>query len=343
MAKRKFISKHKKSFLSLAATGGKYALDRVMTRSQTKKKQRAIQPRPVTSEHDYKVDYRKKFMPRRKRRRWTSFKRKVDYIADKRLGLKSWLVTSAETFTAAASTSNFFSEELYSIDGTTNHKDIGDIARSIIGPTIFDNMNTTTTSNTIETSKLITFESANIEVTLRNVSTTEPLILEVYHFKCRKDGLQFGTGSYNYPGGYYQQGFNKLPLPVDPDTGESPDTALSDPLTAFTPGTTPFQSPFFCQHFQILKREKFTVPALGTIQKSLRIPMNRTINTATLRSRNMRRNLTEGWLFQFQGNPGLVESNPVSAVASQVVVSTVKRYAYYLRGGGFDAGVIRNP
>jgi len=67
------------------------------------------------------------------------------------------------------------------------------------------------------------------------------------------------------------------------------------------------------------------------------------VNISNLRGMNVKRGLTEGFLFQFQGLPGQNESTPVTALASQVNVFTCKRYAYYLRAGGFDQGVLRFP
>jgi len=343
MAKRqKFSRTRKVGVLGGLATAAHYAYRKFNSRTKTQRKRRAIEPYPVTGHQDYKVDYVRKRMPRRKRKRWTSFKRKVDYISDKKLGLKSWIINSVERVQAAADTSNYLSTELYSIDGVTNHKDIGDIARASLGATIFDNLQSSSASLLTNTSKLITFESANIEVMITNNATTS-VILECYHFKCRKDGRQFSNGALNNPGGYYEMGFLKQDIPQDPDTLEEPSGSDSDPLTVFTVGSTPFQSPFFCSHFQIIRREKFTVPPLGTIQKSLRIPMNKTLNMSTLRSLNVKRMLTEGFLWQAQGAPGFVSDTNRKATAADITVMTVKRYAYYLRAGGFDAAVLRFP
>lgn len=304
------------------------------------KRQRAIEPPPVTGQHDYKTDYVRKRMPRRRRRRWLSFKKKVDFISDKKHGLKSWIVTQPETFTATQDTSNMFVEELFSIDGDTNHKDVGDIARAILGDTVFNNEYSVSGSSGINTSKAISFESANMEVTMTNTGANGAIV-EVYHFQCRKDARQFATPGYNNPGGYYVVGFNKTSTPSDPDTLNDPDPVVSDPLTFSTVGTTPFQCPLFCSHFQIIKREKFTVPAGSSIQKSLRIPKNRSLNVNNLRSLNCKRGWTEGFLFQFQGLPGSVTGTAVKALATTVNVLTVKRYSYYLRAGGFDEGVLR--
>jgi len=346
MAKRsrgyRFKPSHGRMALRAGAWAGRALRKSWGRTSGSSRSKRTIEPVPITGHHDYKVDYVRKRMPRRKRKRWTSFKKKVDYIADKRLGLKKWVINDVQRVQSLADTTNYFSTELYSIDGVTGHKDVGDIARATMDPTIFDDLQNSTLSTLTNTSKLITFESANIEVSITNNATTS-VILECYHFKCRKDGRQFSNGALNNPGGYYEMGFLKQGVPTDPDTGEQPDPSNSDPLTVFTVGSTPFQSPFFCSHFQIVRREKFTVPAQGTIQKSLRIPMNKTVNISTLRSLNIKRGWTEGFLWQMQGAPGYASSVVRQATISDVVVASVKRYSYYLRAGGFDQSVLKYP
>lgn len=340
-SRRRLSRPRRRGILSNLYTAGRVGYNAYKSLSNLRTKiKRSIEPPPVTGQHDYKTDYVRKRMPRRRRRRWLSFKKKVDYISDKKHGLKSWLVTQPEVFSSAQDKSNFFVEELFSIDGDGNHKDVGDIARAILGDTVFNNEYSVLGSSGSTTSKLISFESANIEVTVANTGSNGA-ILEVYHYRCRKDARQFSTVGYNNPGGYYVVGFNKLNEVTDPDTLNNPDPAVSDPLTFDTVGTTPFQCPLFCSHFQITKREKFTVPAGGSIQKSLRLPKNRSLNINSLRSLNCKRGWTEGFLFQFQGLPGTVSSTAVKALPTTLNVYTVKRYSYYLRAGGFDEGVLR--
>lgn len=340
--RRRSRAPRRPGFLRTAYTAGKLAYNAY--KSYTKvvpRGKRAIEPPPVTGQHDYKTDYVRKRMPRRRRRRWLSFKKKVDYISDKKHGLKSWLVTQPETFSSAQDKSNFFVEELFSIDGDGNHKDVGDIARAILGNAVFDNQYSVFGSSGTPTSKIISFESANMEVTVANTGSNGAIV-EVYSFRCRKDARQFSTVGYNNPGGYYVVGFNKMDEPTDPDTLNEPDPGVSEPLTFDTVGTTPFQCPMFCSHFQIMKREKFTIPAGGSIQKSLRLPKNRALNINTLRSLNCKRGWTEGFMFQFQGLPGTVSETAIKALPTTLNVYTVKRYSYYLRAGGFDEGVIRD-
>jgi len=273
-------------------------------------------------------------MPRRRRRRWISFKKKVDYIADKKQGLKSLLFNSVETHDTIVDQSSAYTQELYSVDGRTDHRDLGQISRAILSTAVFDAELDPVSSG--ETSKLVTFESASIECVLSNTGTT-PIILEVYHWRCRKDTRQTGQDSHNNPWGYYDLGFRKQPGIEDPDTGQVfPGSTLSSTLI----GTTPFQSSIFCSHFQILRREKFTIQPGASIQKSLRIPFNKTINIGDLRSLIARRNLTEGFLFQQQGAPGYTGIVPHASSPSSLVMYTVRRYGFYLRAGGFDQDAI---
>lgn len=306
------------------------------SRTRTKNK-KAIEPPPVTGQFDYKTDYVRKRMPRRRRKRWLRFRRKVQYINDKGLGLKSHIVSFEQKLTTTAITSNAFGEELFSCDGKSNHKDLGDIARNALGAA-FNNQQITAAGPSH--SKSIHFESANMEVSIHNTGLNT-VVLEVYHVRCRKDGLQFSDGSFNEMLGYYRQGFLKTEQIEDPDTGTILPGAS---LIAFdTPGTTPFQCPMFCSYFQVLKREKFTIPVGGLIQKSLRIPKNRWLNIDNLRSKNVLRGWTEGFLFQFQGVPQDEFGVPEPASPTTLNIFTVRRYSYYSRASGFDQGQVAAP
>lgn len=316
-------------------TGLRLGARYLSSRTRSKNHKKRIEPRPVTLHNDYKTDYRKRRMPRRKRRRWTSFKRKVDYIADKKLGLKHWMITIPSRINGGEDASQSWTEELYSVDGSTNHKDISDIARFILSSSVFDNQLNPSGSVGISQAKLVTFESANIEVVITNTGLS-PVILECYHWRCRKDTRQTTLDGYNNPWGFYQMGFIRQGLPQDPDTGS---VAAGTTLTANTIGTTPFQSSLFCSHYEIIKREKFTVAPGASVQKALRIPMNRTINIGDLRSIVSRRNMTEGFLFQAQGTPTQSDGEPILADSFSLNTFVTKRYGFYLRAGGFDADV----
>jgi len=334
---RRVIGLKRSVFGVAAGAAGAFKYGRSRTQSKNKKK-RTIEPVPVTGHYDYKVDYRYKRMPRRKRKRWMSFKRKVNWVSTQQGGLKSFVVNHKAVINAATDNSNGSHETLYSIDGVTNCKDVGDIMRGTIGSTVFDNELSTTVDN-IRNQRSITFASANIEVTISN-SGSNTIILEAYHFRCRKTHLQMTDGSYNDPWGIYRLGFLKSTLITDPQT--SAQIPSSAKPTFATPGTTPFQSTRFCSHFKVLRRSKFTIPAGGQIQLSLRIPGNKVINAGNIRSMIVAPRLSEGWIYQFQGIPGQDAGNPVHALPGQINVFSVRRYAFYQPYLGTDETAIKS-
>lgn len=309
--------------------GSRYLSSRVLTA----RRQTSNAPVPVTGEHDFKTDYRYKRMPKRRRRRWVRFQRKVDFISAKKLGLKQYVVTSNGWFGMAENQSNGVSFELYPADGVAGYKDLGDICRGVVGALPFDNSNNTGASN-ISLDKRIQFESANMEVTIRNTGENTAIV-ESYQFICRKDVLQLNDGSYNNVFGQYRQSFIKTSLITDPD-GTSNTIPLSTIPTYLSTGTTPFQANRFCSYFKILKRQKFTIPPGGQIQLSLRNARTKFLNVGGVRSRNALRGWTQGFLIQGQGVPGPVEGTSVGALPAQLHWYSVRRYSYYLPASGFD-------
>lgn len=135
----------------------------------------------VTDQFDRKVIYRKRFMPKRKRRRWKAFKSKVNYCSEKDLGSKTVVFNNRIEIGSTGSQTNIQGVgecALYSMRGVKSHmKDIYTI---------------TSTDADIPATGKACFQSAVLDITLVNNSqssdgsVTIPVEIDIYEIVASK-------------------------------------------------------------------------------------------------------------------------------------------------------------
>ena len=305
---------------------------RSTTRTKTKRKRSSGETAFLTYDNDFKTDYRYKRMPRRKRRAWKKFSKKVNAVINKSQGLKKHLYSYVYTNVNLINQTYPSSAMLYTPDARVAdlNADMGQFFREILGATLFD---TITNFGAADAQKVIRFESAQLEVTWRNTSEN-PVIIDLYYVRCRKDYGLTNIDVYNNPEGIFALGFDKQGLVRDVENNVQ---VFNAGQSASMFGTTPFQSPLFCQHYKILSKRKITIAPGNTVSKTLKDPRNRYINSGEQRARICKRNQTHGYFWQFYGVPGFDgENNPVHCLPTELVTSITKKYAYYLPVSGKD-------
>lgn len=306
----------------------KYAIKRYS------KKRRKNTPREtafLTYDNDFKTDYRYKRMPRRKRRAWKKFTKKVNAVVNKQLGLKKHLFSHVTRDSAPTGSTYYGNAMLYTPDARVNDlsADMGTFFREMFPAAVFDNMNV---FGVADAQKVIRFESAQLEVTWRNVGSN-PVIIDLYYVKCRRDFGLTSSDVLNNINGIFVLGFQKQGLVEDLEDNSTP---FSTGQLATQYGTTPFQSPLFCQHYKIYSKRKITIAPGNTVSKTLKDPKNRYINSGEQRASICKRNQTHGYFWQFYGVPGLGEDLPVHCTSADIITSVTKKYAYYLPVSGKD-------
>lgn len=325
------IRKYGPRVLGMAARAG-YKMYRNRQRNNVSRRSKAPKETAfLTYDNDFKTDYRYKRMPRRKRRAWKKFSKKVNAVINKSQGLKKHLYEHVSLDSATIGTTYYGSAMLYTPDARVVdlNADMGTFFREVFPAGVFDNI---TNFGAADAQKVIRFESAQLEVTWRNTGIN-PLIIDLYYVRCRKDYGLTNQDTLNNPQGLYVLGFDKQGKVVDVEQNTTPFNAGQ---TATQFGTTPFQSPLFCQHFKILSKRKITIAPGNTVSKTLKDPKNRYINSGDQRARICKRNQTHGYFWQFYGVPGMGPELPVHATASILVTSITKKYAYYLPVSGKD-------
>lgn len=318
----------------MARVGGMVArgvrLKNAMSRTRTRtKKSRAQESAPLTYDNDFKTDYRYKRMPRRRRRRWISFSRRVNHVILRgQQGLKKEIFRRLQTLSSTSGSCGFTEQMLYTADGDpgVHAADVGQLFRGHLGVDAFDNANNLASLS--NASKQLRFESAQLEITITN-SGNNKAIVESYYIRCRKQHAQTNATATNCVSGVYQLGFIKQDQVRDEETG---NTVGLGKQTEFQVGTTPFQSPRFCSVFKILRRRKYTIAPGNSVSWILKDPRNRRITAENVRLELFIPFVTHGYFLQAYGVPGLEGPDPplpTSALPVNLTMYVTRKYQYY--------------
>lgn len=122
----------------------------------------------VTTQHDSKLIYRKKRMPAYKRRSLRRFSNKVNWAQEKDLGTQQYLINQLSNFSNSTAGNQLTADvSLYSFVSTTSrHNDMSQLAGFISAA-----ITTPGTGLTVDPSAKIIFQSAILDVTIRNSTT----------------------------------------------------------------------------------------------------------------------------------------------------------------------------
>lgn len=151
--------------LATAARVG-YRAYKSYTRTKAK---RATSSPGVTTQHDTKTIYRKKRMPRRKRKQWAKFSNKVNAVIDSAHATKTMLINNTDALTATAGSQLFASYNIYGMNGTNGAGTRG-------------NADLVTVAANITNYKKMVYKSAILDLTFTNTSIF-PIEMDVYHVR----------------------------------------------------------------------------------------------------------------------------------------------------------------
>lgn len=247
--------------------------------------------RGLTFEHDRQFMYRKKRMPRRKKRRWLRFGRKVRAVADGTLGTRTVLFNSQKQYTLSSANqqlSKNFTLYGWSSNDTNQpwHNDIAYIMN-------LENTGNPTAAAGVTQGKdtKVLFKSGVLDLTIRNTSyqtdTPSTIVAEataevdLYEWvmgrEAELDGVNIGTGTTVFKTNDYAQTEYAIT-----DNNAVPSTTIVDLENR---GATPFDctAPLGDFRIKILKKTKFFIRGGQTITYQIRDPKNRTLDRKDLK------------------------------------------------------------
>lgn len=267
----------------------------------------------VTTQHDVKRVYKKKYMPSRKRRQWKKFTKKVKAAIDDR-GTKTVVFNDLGVFVlnnivASIRRQQYNSCHLYAHNGTLTADELGsqDLKR------IFDN------DTSIGTTGKIVMKSAVLDLTFTNVGTgtySGPLEVDVYE-------LQYNRGAPSN----YNSGLAAIFNTGIIDTGIL-GAATNKPDLSYR-GVTLFDNPDALSDgkIKIVSKTKHIVSNTQSFTYQVRDPRNYTLEKDTFTSAGFINNMTKSVMF--------IVKPTMATVATEVFGYTVgctRSYKYTREG-----------
>lgn len=262
----------------------------------------------VTAQYDRKVVYKKKRMPRRKRRRWARFIKKVNAVTMKTLGTKSVLYNNQLSTTTPGTTQAYAFVCLYGRDGASS---------SGIQCGANDMRLIMNNDPQITTTSKIMVGSAILDVTFTNVSSganeqQSGIELDIYDIVFRKDDdstqfIQMITKA-------------ETETPLIGTTGAS--------VLLSTRGVTPWELPsLLANGVKIIKKTKYFLGSgdCGTYQ--IRDAKNRILRKSYVEQVDdqfIYPGYTRGLLFVHKGVPTPIPANQVTTTQ----IGVTRKYMY---------------
>lgn len=309
---RKMARNFKKFPLRAAYNAANMAAKLYRARKTFKYKSAPRDTAPVTAQHEYTTVYRKKRMPSKRKKAWKRFVRKTQAVNLKEAPLRSFVHAEANNIYAAANQCGFYAVSMYGdagparVQGTSTSSGKGSMNQM---QTLISNVYSTTA-----TARKIRMESACNEITLKNISGTNAVVVEMYYFKARKH-LESDSVIPLAVEDYYADGFNSAEQGFNVGA-----------ISAVTHGTTPFQSTLFTRHFKIWKKVRVQLGGGEVASFQIRDPRNHLIQTSDVvrYAANPRR--FQGIFFQIYGQPdttGYLTINGTTSAAVKVMTQQV--------------------
>lgn len=269
-------------------------ISRSFTGTQTQRNNRPTAGIGVTGQYDRKLIYRKRNMPKFKKRRWRKFINRVHAVAERELGSNTIVFNSRVVTTNSAAASQLVSHfACYgAFGGTGVNPSLNDLR--YIGalnnqgnPTIADGVS-------VQKSTRYFFESAIMDITIQNTSYILSQALapvyaseckvecDVYEILVRRSMLTESNGSVTNALDLNQlYAFNPADTPAVKDNNTSPTT---NEIFITSRGATPFDMTYATSMFgiKVLKKTKYMLAQGETVTYQYRDPKRRSCERADL-------------------------------------------------------------
>lgn len=319
---------------NMAARGVKRA--RTSYASYTSTRKRGTSGIGITTQHDRRPVYRKRRMPANRRRRWKRFVNKVNFVNEKDMGTRSVVFSTAiAQYNTTLGDHGVISLNLYGQKAPAYPYN-GDLY-NIAG---LENSGDPTAAAGSTVSKMahIRFQSAVLDITLRNNSTYRAeadgtfsldgraaLEVDVYEIYCRED---FSTSGTNY---------QTLGEAIQNETNQELKIGgAGDPIAISKRGVTPWETPTALSRLgiKILKKTKYFIPNSNTITYQLRDPKRRSCLLRELRDEeSANKPRWTKWVFiVYKLVPGLTVGLGADSYQEQIAVGVSRKYTYKVEG-----------
>lgn len=294
----------------------------------------------VTVQHDTRRIYSKKSMPRRKKRAWKRFSRKVNAVSERDLGSRTIVFNGTSVATNTASTNHILQHvALYSnkctVVGTPYLNDLKNISD-------FENAGdpSAASGGTVDSTSKYIFKSGILDITFRNSSTLNlagvqtldsrgKLEIDVYEMYMGKRSEDVDD-IYDSIGECFSKG-DAISKRIG-GAGTSVDLGLR--------GVTPWDIPAALSYFKfkILKKTKYFVNNGDTFTYQVRDPKRRVALQETMEkfSGFNRVGWTRNILIIAKLVPGLTVGTGIGEWTESLTVGQTRKYLYKIEGFNED-------
>lgn len=263
-------------------------------------------PHPITGEHDSRTVYRRKRMPRRRRRQWVSFVRRTKAVIQKSLAPSFLIRLRQQTVTSLSGKQSQYSGHValgVNSFSDTNFQDLSAIR---------DRVNAfAATGGPVTSWQPDRFQVTGwmCETQITNTGA-ETAYIDLYYYRTKRDVASVVGG--NVFGGItaaWQHGLSSLGTNA-PVGGSSLD--ISDY------GVTPFNNTYLPRFITFYRKTRVKLGPGGVTQVETRSGKNYWVNWDAVAEKSMVRNMTEGIYMVAYGTPNLVDTiaAPVSLSCS---------------------------
>jgi len=282
---------------------------------------------------DQRFVYRKTNMPRRKKKRWVSFVRKVNAAAEKELGSRTVLFN--DSITLGSTTSG--NQCCLTLGLYTKFNNSRGWLNDLNAIQAFENVGdqTAAAGETVDPSTKFIFHSAIMDLTIRNISTFQPaadgvrnldgaaaIELDLYEVQVRKDNSDQTTI------------YNSLSSMLNAyDTKQIGGAGVGISIT--DRGASPWEMTSGLSNFgiKILSKTKYFIPNGQTITHQTRDPGRRVYVKSQLESfDDYADKNTKLYFIIYKLVPGLTVGSTLGTYQHNLVVGTTRKYLYKIEG-----------
>lgn len=241
---------------------------------------------PVSSNHENRTLYKRKPMPKGKKKSWLRFKKKVTAVANSNAKKIEIYHKDAIDLSHGQDSQNSGDFSLYT-GYNTSFSATQDLKRC------FQVAAQNNTSDFATASECLYFKSAVMNVTFYNAGD-QPAYIDLYWFYSTKSSI-------DTPHTLYTRGLATAPSGLNEGTG------VGVAKTSGTFGAQPFMSRSFCQYNKIYKVTKHLIPPSNTIEFQIKDPKNHLIKIPKIEMSDdilsQVKGLTQGFLAVTYGVP----------------------------------------
>lgn len=305
----------------------------------SRRRNRGTSGQGVTLQHDARMIYRKKSMPRRRRKAWKRFKNKVNAVAEKDLGSRTVVFNKTVTFSQTTSGYNSVgSLNLYGQRSTIDsiYNDLNNIS----GLENFAANPTSAAGETIQASTKFLFQSAIMDLTIKNGSGINDgtgyipdyrgkMEIDVYEMYVKKDATD-GINTWGYLEDLLKENFNSTQKIGGAGTA----------LEYNQRGVTPWDCNYSLSRFgiKIVSKKKYFVSNQETITYQVRDPKRRVCMQKDMNTENgfNRPGWTKVIFLIGKLVPGLSLGVGAGQWQESMVVGVTRKYLYKIEGMNED-------